>query len=405
MKASQKNNMKYHPSHYSGGAKNKKKKFYKKKSFLIPVIIILIILLGGAIMAFKTGYVLNKISISDESGLKSLLGAIGGKKEVKVDESGRVNVLLLGMRGTDMPGGGLLADTIILASYQTEENKLALISIPRDLYVKIPDTQRRVKINAVYAYGEEQGKDKGMEAMEQAVSEITGLPVEHAVTMNFAGFKELINAVDGIEVYLETPFYETSQFVQGQECGTHFELPQGLNELDGETALCYARARENTSDFDRSKRQQLMLKALKDKLVSVGTLTDITKLNRILDALGNNVKTDFSSSQIRNFYEKYGNIKDAQIYQRVFENSEEGFLMVPQDAPEGAGYILIPRAGWDDYSKVHEVCENIFEIPSQSDIQPVKQYTRPTSKKIKDDEKGDEKADKDDDEEDEEDEK
>lgn len=404
MKFSQKNKdekMKYHPSRYpsdSGGSA--KKRFYKRKGFLIPMIIVAIIFIGGLAMAFKTGYILNKISISDKSGIGSLIGAISGNKEVELDEQGRINILLMGMRGENMPGGGLLADTIMLASYQVQENKLALISIPRDLYVKIPDTQRRVKINAIYAYGEEQGKNEGMKEMEKIVSEVTGLPVNYAVTMNFAGFKELINAVGGVEVFLETPFYESSQFVDGQECGTYFELPQGVNKLDGETALCYARARENTSDFDRAKRQQLIIKSLKDKLVSLGTLTDINKLNKILDALGNNVKTDLSSSQIRDFYEKYGGVKDAQIYQRVFENSEEGFLMVPSDAPEGAGYILIPRAGWDDYSQIHEVCENIFTLTSQSDIQPVKQYTRPASKEVdnKDDnDKKDKKDEKDED--------
>jgi len=137
------------------------------------------------------------------------------------------------------------------------------------------------------------------------------------------------------------------------------------------------RARENTSDFDRAKRQQLLIKSLKDKLVSMGTLTDFGKLNNILDAAGDNVRTDMASHEIKKFYEKYTAIKDAQIYQRVFENSEEGMLMVPSDAPESAGYILIPRAGWDNYSDIQKVCDEIFQLSPQSDINPVKQYFRP----------------------------
>jgi hypothetical protein len=247
--------------------------------------------------------------------------------------------------------------------------------------------------------------------MKEVVGEVTGLPIHYAVSINFNGFKALIDAVGGVEVYLETPFYETSQFVQGQECGIQFTLPAGVNLLDGEKALCYARARENTSDFDRAKRQQLIVKSLKDKLVSMGILTDFGKLNEILNVVGDNVQTDMASHELRRFYEKYSSIKDAQIYQRVFENSEEGMLMSPSDAPENAGYILIPRAGWDNYSEIHKVCDEIFQLPPQSDINPIKQYSRPQPKQTKeededkkdgkegDDEKSDKDKKKDDDEE------
>lgn len=372
----------------------KKPRLYKRKWFLFLVVPILLILLAGGVLAFKTGYILNKISLSDSSGLKSffnVLPLVGKSEDVKGEEAGRINILLLGMRGTEILGGDLLADTIILASYKVDENKLAFISIPRDLYVNVPDRNYKAKINAVHVYGEENGKKKGLEDMKKVVGEITGLPVHYAVSINFNGFKELIDAVGGIEVFLETPFYETNQFVAGKECGVEFTLPAGVNLLNGEKALCYARARENTSDFDRAKRQQVIIKSLKDKLVSLGTLTDFGRLNDILNAVGNNVRTDMASYEMKNFYEKYTGVKDAQIYQRVLENSEEGLLMVPSDAPSAAGYILIPRAGWDNYSQIHEICNNIFSIAPQTDIAPVKQYTRPQAKQEEETEKTDDK--------------
>jgi len=381
-------------------------KFYRKKWFLFATVPLLLILLAGGIMAFKTGYILNKISLSDESGIKSLfnvLPIVGKDEEIKGEGDGRINILLLGMRGTQVIGGDLLADTIMVASYKFEENKLALISIPRDLYVNVPDRNYKAKINAVHVYGEENGQHKGLENMKKVVGEVTGLPIHYAVSINFNGFKGLIDAVGGVEVYLETPFYETSQFVQGQECGIQFTLPAGVNLLNGEKALCYARARENTSDFDRAKRQQLIIKSLKDKLVSMGTLTDFGKLNEILGVVGDNVRTDMASHELRKFYEKYSSIKDAQVYQRVFENSEEGMLMVPSDAPENAGYILIPRAGWDNYSEIHKICSEIFQLPPQSDINPIKQYSRPQPKQTKEEEEDEDK--KDDEEEDDKDKK
>jgi len=220
-----------------------------------------------------------------------------------------------------------------------------------------------------------------LKAMEQILGEITGQKIHYAVAINFYGFKQLIDAVGGVEINLETPFYETHQFVEGKECGLEFTLPKGKNILNGEKALCYARARDNTSDFDRAKRQQVILMALKDKLVSMGTLTDFGKLNAILNAIGDNVRTDMASFEMKNFYEQYAGMQDAQIYRRVFENSEEGLLTVPADS-HGAGYILIPRAGQDNYTQTSEVCTNIFNLPPQSDINPQKQYSKPAATDI-----------------------
>jgi LCP family protein required for cell wall assembly len=258
---------------------------------------------------------------------------------------------------------------------------VALISIPRDLYVKVPGEKYRSKINAVYAHGAENGDDvQGLKEMEEVVGIVTGLSIDYGMVINFAGFKQLIDAVGGVDIVLETPFYETHQFVQGKECGGQFTLPKGKNTLDGETALCYARARENTSDYDRAKRQQVIIQALKDKLVSLGTLTDFNKVNKILNALGDNVKTDMSAGEMKKMFQKYSQMDNPEIFQRVFENSPEGLLMVPQNAPASAGFILVPRAGWDNYSEIHRVCKDIFELAPQSDIKPVKQYTRPAPK-------------------------
>jgi len=229
--------------------------------------------------------------------------------------------------------------------------------------------------------------------MKKIVGEVTGLNIHYSAALNFMGFKQLVDAIGGIEVTLETPFYETTQFVKGNECGGEFILPKGVNVLDGEKALCYVRARENTSDFDRAKRQQVVLKAMRDKLISMGTLSDFGKVSQILGVVGDNVRTDMSSAEMRKFFEKYIGLKDAQIYQRVFENSPEGLLEVPQNAPEGAGYILVPRKGWDDYSEIQAVCRDIFTLPPQSDIQPIKQYYRPQSQQEDEEDDKDEKKD------------
>ncbi len=354
----------------------KRKKFYHKVWFWLLLGIGLIGVFAG-VFFYKTGATLNKISTSEDSVVGSLFGVIGKSVEVKKADDGRTNILLLGIRGRNVPGGGLLADTIMLVSFKDDEDKVALISIPRDLYVKMPGESYRTKINGVYAHGEGRERGGGIKEMKQIVAEVTGLTIDYGAVINFAGFKQLIDAVGGVDIVLETPFYETTQFVQGKECGGEFVLPKGKNTLNGEKALCYVRARENTSDYDRAKRQQVILQALKDKLISLGTLTDFGKLSKILDALGNNVLVDMSVAEMKGLYKKYAKSGQPEIFQRVFENSPEGKLMVPQDAPASAGFVLIPRAGWDNYSEIHEVCRDIFILAPQSDIKPVKQYRRP----------------------------
>lgn len=340
------------------GVGSSRKRFYQKKKFKIFAVILIIVLVIAGYFAWKTGYILNKISGSQNSALGSLFGS-GSQPE-----DGRVNVLLLGMRGANMPGGGLLADSIMVASLDTKNNKAAMISVPRDLYVQIPDTNEHGKINSVYSHWESGGRNQGMPKMEKMMQTITGLKIDHAIVINFSGFQKLIDAVGGVDVRMPKGFAETQQFVEGKECGGSFTLPIGTNHLNGEKALCYARARVQTNDFDRSKRQQVILKALKDKMISLGTLADFNKVNNILNIIGDNVKTDMTPEEMKGFYEQYSNMEGADIAQRVFENSEKGLLKVPS-ANSGLGYILFPIAGQDNYSQLQDASKNVFTQDAQ----------------------------------------
>ena len=144
----------------------------------------------------------------------------------------------------------------------------------------------------------------------------------------------------------------------------HSRCRPAQTTLNGEKALCYARARVQTNDFDRSKRQQVILKALKDKMTSLGTLADFNKVNNILNIIGDNVKTDMTPDEMKGFYEQYSNMKDADIVQRVFENSEKGLLEVPS-ANSNLGYILVPIAGQDNYSQLQDASLNVFTQEAQ----------------------------------------
>lgn len=108
------------------------------------------------------------------------------------------------------------------------------------------------------------------------------------------------------------------------------------------------------------------MQLVKDKMLSAGTLADFSKVNGILDSLGDNVRTDMQVWEMQALYNVYKNMQNMQTYQRVLEDSDEGLLYAPQEGT--AGYILLPRG--DNYDKIHQMAQNIFTIPAQSDVVP-----------------------------------
>lgn len=378
----------------------------KGRRWLKPLLIVVAVLLFiGGLFAWKAGFFLSKISTEGGGGLfQSITHAIPGVKDtLDGEEEGRINILLMGMRGENDPAGGTLADTIMIASIKPQENRAALISVPRDLWVKNPGTESYSKINAVHAYGEQDGKGDGISQMEKALEEVLGQKIHYGARIDFEGFKELIDSLGGVTIHLDSGFSEPMQFMgvlgrcddttfivpsgkteekkvtrrdgsigyrhfqlcytkDTKECGGNFKLDAGDATLTGEQALCLVRARETSSDFDRARRQQMILREIQEKATSLGTLSDFTKVNAMLEVLGNSVKTDMAAWEMKRLYDLYNGMEAPQITQKVLENSEEGLLYAPEETQE-RGYTLAPRG--DNYDRIHEMFENIFNIAAQ----------------------------------------
>lgn len=372
----------------------------KKKWLKISLIILAVFAVVGGVALWKAGNIFNKVSTSG-GFFQNIAGVLPGiNNEVKGEEEDRINILVLGMRGANVPGGGLLADTILVASIKPKENKVAMISIPRDFYVDNPALGNTSKINAVYAYGEQKGTGQGLEDMKKVIGEATGLDIHYGTVINFKGFSDLVNAIGGVDISLSQPFSEPLQFKEAHvcdpnvftvptgkyeykknekgrvvaqyplctnpkvECGGEFKLPAGDQTLDGEKALCYVRSRVTSSDFDRARRQQQIIKEIKRKAFSVGTLTDFEKINDVLDSLGNNAQTDMQLWEMKRMFELYKGMDEPQMLQKVLENSQEGLLYSPPaERYPGAGYILLPIG--DNYDKIKEMAQNIFSSAGQ----------------------------------------
>lgn len=374
--------------------KNNRKPIWK-----VVFVLLGLLLLIGIVFFWKVGNVFNKVSTGG-GFFQNIVGALPGvNDELKGETEDRVNVLVLGMRGENIPGGGLLADTIIVASIKPKENKISMISIPRDLYVDNPSLAAKSKINAVYAYGEQKAKGQGLADMRQVVGDITGLEIPYGGVINFKGFSDIVDALGGVDIELSEPFSEPLQFNKEKvcddyvftvptgkyetkwrtksggekyiaaqyplctnpdlECDGIFKLPSGKQTLNGEDALCYVRSRETSSDFERAKRQQEIITKIKQKALSLGTLTDFGKISDLMDSLGNNVQTDMQLWEMKRFFELYREMVEPKTFQKVLETSEGGLLYFPpKDLYEGAGSIILPIG--DNYDKIREMARDIF---------------------------------------------
>ncbi len=330
----------------------------KRKRRIWPWFFIVVIILAAIVgtMFYKAGFTFSQMNINGNGEVAFLPDAADAPKIEK--DSDRINVLLLGLRGVEDDNGGLLTDTMMVLSLKKSTGQAAMISIPRDLYVKMPvlagkkTEALKEKINFAYALGEETKSGLGLAFSKAAVSNVTGLYINHVISVDFTAFKEVVDILGGVDVYLEKPFKETSQFAQE----ILLELPEGKNHLDGQTALYFVRSRFSTSDFDRARRQQKVLLAVKDKAFSLGVLLNPVKIFELLGTLGRHVKTDMGVSEMNNLISLINGLDIKKINQKVFDTTPEGLLH--QTTSDNGLYILLPVG--ENYEKIREVSKNIF---------------------------------------------
>ena len=165
-------------------------------------------------------------------------------------------------------------DTIILAFIEQEAERVGMLSIPRDLWVFIPD-HGYGRINTVDALGEQaQGSGGGLALLDKTSRHNLGVPVDHYVRIDFNGFVRIIDAVGGVTVDVEKPVADIFPDPSSPTGVFTMDLPVGSQHLDGRTTLAYCRSRSATNDFDRSRRQQKVLIALWKQAFTLETLAE-----------------------------------------------------------------------------------------------------------------------------------
>jgi len=179
------------------------------------------------------------------------------------------------------------SDALILATFNKDENSVKLLSIPRDSYVYVPKIEHFTKIAHAHAYG-------GVLATIGTVEDLLDVPVDYFVRLNFNAFVEIIDALGGIMFDLPYEFTESNS----DDKRNTIHLDPGYQHLNGEQTLALARTRKKDNDMERGKRQQQIMKAIADKTTSLST---VFKLEELISAIGPNMKTNFTLSEIRAF--------------------------------------------------------------------------------------------------------
>jgi len=334
----------------------------KKKKRTWLWIILFLIIAFFAFFFFKTSFTISQVI--GWMNTAQILPFDDDLPKLPEKDPNRMDILLLGMRGLEDPGEGkLLSDAMILLSIKKDTGQVALISLPRDIYLRIWCSKEKKKLNFAYAQG-------GLNCVKKTISYLTGLYIDYAVSVNFDAFREIIDTLGGISLYLEEPFEEDFQWAkEGWEEDEHwfikeideeerwvFHLPQGKNILDDQTTLYYIRSRYSTDDFDRMRRQQQVLMAIKEKALSLGVLANPVKIYNLLDILGKNIRTDASLSDIKDLINLISNLDTVNIKNKFFDISPRGLLYHTFINDE---YVLLPVG--DNFEQIQQTCQDIFD--------------------------------------------
>lgn len=378
------------------GAVPFRKKRSKKGVWVVVLVVVLIV-----------GW----LSFSTTSSVVRYALNIGGPTYKQTD--GRVNILLLGIGGGKHDGPDL-TDSIIVASYNTKTYEVSMFSIPRDLW--LPNINE--KINTAYTIGLSKGGN-GLSYTEKAISEVIGLPIHYAVVLDFSGFSRAVDLVGGVDVNVPDTFDDYQYPIDGKEndlCGwkeqqmdinadqakslnvnpgplkvyidpggkvatdsasldfgcryEHIHFDKGMMHMDGTTALKFVRSRHalgiEGSDFARSRRQQLVIEAFKQKAFSVQTLANPAKIAGLVGTFGDSLRTDIPSSNYLDFYSlaKKGKVTNSVVLGDL-GNGESLLFNPPLSSDYGGAWVLVPKN--KDYSLIGQfIQQTINPTPAPS---------------------------------------
>ena len=339
-----------------------------KHLWLVRISLVIGTVIGIYLLLLLIGLVFKQTKLGLYAGLASDFMFTPSEK-IESQEN-RINILILGKGGEEHSAPDL-TDTIIFASVNIHDPKLILLSLPRDIWI----SSLRAKLNSAYYWGNQReppahglsGSEGGggLILAKSEVEKIVGGPVHYGVVVDFSGFKKIIDELEGIEVGIDRSFTDEHYPITGKEndeCDGDPEykcryetvsFEKGIQLMDGETALKFARSRnaqgDEGTDFARAARQEKVMEAIKNELLSRETILNPKKTIKVVNVILESVETDASHSasviMARYVFEARDNIYSHVLPEKLLENP-------PQSKRYDNLYVFIPKGGvWD---QVHQ---------------------------------------------------
>ncbi|MEO5499368.1 MAG: LCP family protein [Candidatus Saccharimonadales bacterium] len=315
----------------------------------------------------------------------NIFDLLGRGQELKTDQYGRSNILVFGTSEDD-PGhedaGANLTDSIMIVSIDQKTKNAVMISVPRDLWVKYGEacmSGYEGKINVVYECGADgAGEPDGASKLMDVVGESFGLDIQYYAHVNYTVVRDTVNAVGGVTVEIDSDDPRgilDRNFDWACKYKCHYvKWPNGPANLNGDQALALARARNAAGgyglgggNFDREQYQQKIIVALKDKAASAGTLANPVAVSGILDALGENVRTNFSAGEVKTLITLAGEIPSSSI-KRV-SLVEPGKAVLTTGNVSGQS-VVRPVAGLFSYGEMQRFVRQKLTISSNAGEEP-----------------------------------
>lgn len=344
---------------YAEAQKKAQEQARKKEriNLLKRVLVVLITVLCAALLFAATVKALVDLKVLNLRSLVSVAAT-----DLPMDSFGHTNVLLLG-KGDANHDGIDLTDTIMIASIDPGDTKsVALLSLPRDLYFLQTEKMGKGRINTLYRDYKNALIRDGMEketAETEALTEVAaeigrtiGLDIHEALMVDFQGFVEAVDAIGGVDIEVPETLIDTEYpDPMNESAFITFEVQAGLQHLDGETALKYARSRHSTSDFDRSRRQQQILQAIGEQLKSGGVLSKPSRILDLVNILEEHVETTLTVREMLGLAKMGGAIEKSNLITMQLNDQNGlygaivrpgGLLYSPPRAQFGGASVLLP---------------------------------------------------------------
>ena len=348
--------------HKRGGIKLNRKRVVKR--VLIALLIIVVIV--GAWIAVRAVIASNSVFKGDIFGLVQA-------EPLKEDESGRSNVLIFGTSEDDPEHeGALLTDSIMVLSINQTKKDAFMVSIPRDLWVRFGEACNsgyEGKINELYHCFSNGGEspEAGAKALADKVGTVLGMDIQYQAHLNYTVVRQAVDAVGGVNVDVQGNGPVPYGVKPGSILDRNFDwkcnydcyyvkYEPGIHHMDGEHALAFMRARNAQggygladSNFDREKNQQKVIVALRNKALEAGTLANPGKVTGLIDALGNNLRTNFETKEIRTIMSLGTDINTESITSISLNDDKEPQMTTGM---VGSASVVHPVLGVYEYSGI-----------------------------------------------------